>query len=334
MIPIIDLTALRQNPHDPQLAHSLDNALVKIGFCYLINHGIDLDLIARTEAIARTFFAQPEAYKRTYDIAKAPRHSGYVPFSEMGLYADESTRMYEAFDLGPELPATDPDFLAGNIFYGPNTWPDLATFRETVSTYFSAVRDLADRLATTIEYILGLDPGAITQLMQKPTAQLRLIHYPENQLTGLDPVSHTNMGAHTDYEFFTLLYQTLPGLQTLTVDGEWIDAPPLPGTLVLNVGDLAEIVSGGRFRSNPHRVLNTYHDRFSMPYFAAFNYDVQVAPMVPTTRQFAPISAGKHLLDQVTRDFTYLRRRLTGTTSETHLPEENPFFVQKFTCRN
>ncbi len=329
MIPIIDLTAIRCYPNDATLVRSLDTALTQTGFCYLQNHGISTEMIAAAQASAMHFFSQSDSYKRQYDIANAPRHSGYVGFAESGLYADEALRLYEAYDIGLELPSNDPDYLAGNIFYGPNTWPDLLGFKRAISSYFEAIRHLSTLLTHTIEAALGLRVNTLTNMMRKPTAQLRLIHYPENQIPCRDAVSHSMMGAHTDYEFFTLLYQTMPGLQTVNVNGQWIDVPPITDTLVMNVGDMAEVISGGRYRSNPHRVINTGKQRFSMPFFAAFDYQARIRPMVSeTVSGCSSVIAGEHLLQQVSQDFSYLRMK-AATNNNLNLTGANLIQVEQ-----
>ena len=118
-------------------------------------HGIASKVISRAQAAALAFFARSSEYKAQYDISRAARHSGYVPFTEKGLYQDEAQRMYEAYDIGLELSSSDSDYLAGNIFYGPNTWPDLIGFRATVYAYYEAVRELSQLLTQTIEAALG-----------------------------------------------------------------------------------------------------------------------------------------------------------------------------------
>ena len=310
MIPIVDLAVIRRCSNDATLVESLDRALTQTGFCYLKNHGVSAELIAAAQASGMHFFSLPESFKRQYDIANALRHSGYVGFAENGMYADEALRLYEAYDIGLELPIDDPDFLAGNIFYGPNTWPDLLGFKKAIYAYYQAISQLAKMLTHTIEAALELPTNSLMNMMRKPTAQLRLIHYPENQIQSREAHTHSMMGAHTDYEFFTLLYQTTPGLQTVSVNGEWLDAPPIPDTLVMNVGDMAEVISGGRYRSNPHRVLNTGKQRFSMPFFAAFDYQSLIRPMVMEERfPYDSVIAGEHLLQQVSQDFAYLRMK-------------------------
>lgn len=341
MIPIIDLAPIRRYPQEQQLITQLDLALSQTGFCYLKNHGIAPSLILAAQDAAYAFFAQPIPYKQHYSIAHAARHSGYVGFDESGHYDDEAQRLYEAYDIGLELPFDDPDFLAGNIFYGPNTWPDLPQFRPAVAAYYQAISQLAHLLTQSIEAALGLRSHTLTNLMRKPTAQLRLIHYPENQHLPRDAQTHTMMGAHTDYEFFTLLYQTEAGLQTVDRQGKWLDVPPLADTLVMNVGDMAEVISAGRYRSNPHRVLNLGRQRFSMPFFAAFDYQARIQPMLENLNPnyFAhPTSlvAGEHLLQQVRQDFAYLRLQAANAKPAeqiqeiTHLHQaRNPFLKGK-----
>jgi isopenicillin N synthase-like dioxygenase len=255
-----------------------------------------------------------------------------VSFDDSGMYSDEAQRLYEAYDISLELSSSDKDFLKGNIFYGPNTWPDSPDFRMAVYAYYEAVSELSILITHTFESALGLRMNILTNMMRKPTAQLRLIHYPENEVRCKDVNSHNMMGSHTDYEFFTLLYQTMPGLQTVDVNGNWIDIPPIEDTLVLNVGDMAEVISNGRFRSNPHRVLNNGKQRFSMPFFAAFDYNEIVRPMVNDKEHaYTSMVAGEHLLKHVTQDFSYLRSRDIQLKPETNFINKvnNPFFKGK-----
>lgn len=339
MIPIIDLAPIRRYPQEKQLISHLDHALSQTGFCYLKNHGIPPSLILAAQDAAFEFFSQPTLYKQDYNIARAVRHSGYVGFDESGQYTDEAQRLYEAYDIGLELPVDDPDFLAGNIFYGPNTWPDLPRFRPAISAYYQAISQLAHLLTLSIEAALGLRCHSLTNLMRKPTAQLRLIHYPENQIQPHESLSHTMMGAHTDYEFFTLLYQTHSGLQTVDKQGKWLDVHPIPDTLVMNVGDMAEVITAGRYRSNPHRVLNLGQRRFSMPFFAAFDYHARIEPMLENlssvfSNDVPKLIAGEHLLQQVRQDFAYLRMQAAPANptvpDNAYVPQErNPFLKGK-----
>lgn len=178
-LPLIDVGALRSGtPRQVlQIADQLGSAARDTGFFRICNHGISLDLINETYSIAERFFAQSEADKQKYYIGRSLNHRGYVPFTEKGDYVDEVHRNYEAFDLGLDLPESDPDYLAGNLVLGPNVWPDLAGFQSTVSRYYSEVSLLGRLICAALEMFLGLPKGAITNQMTKPVSQLRLLHY-------------------------------------------------------------------------------------------------------------------------------------------------------------
>lgn len=333
-LPLIDVGALRRgSPEDVRrVADRIGSAARDIGFFRIRNHGVDLDLIMSTYRAAERFFALPETEKQRYYIGKSPNHRGYVPFSERGDYADEVHRNYEAFDMGLDLPADDPDFLAGNLVLGPNVWPDLAGFRSTVSRYYAEVSYLGRLICGALELFLGLPKGAITEQMSKPVSQLRLLHYvrPEQAADS----GSVNMGAHTDYECLTLLHTRNEGLQVLAQDDRWIDVPVDHGAYVVNIGDMLEAWTNGMLRSTPHRVLNRSRERFSMPYFVAANHETVIRPfpqllMGDRRAKYEPFQAGAHLERMLLRDFPYLRQRqrlaAMGAAPAPKLSYANPF---------
>ena len=331
-LPLIDIGGLRHGSPAQvrRIADKLGKAAREIGFFRIHGHGIDPALIEATYAVAARFFALTEAEKQRFFIGRSPNHRGYVPFSERGDYADEISRNYESFDLGLDLPEDDPDFLAGNLVVGPNVWPDLAGFKQTVSSYYSEISALGRLLCSGLELHLGLPCGAITDQMSKPISQLRLLHYVRaNKATDNKSV---NMGAHTDYECLTLLHTRNPGLQVLTNHDAWIDVPVDPHVFVVNIGDMLEAWSNGILRSTPHRVLNLSPERFSMPYFVAANHDTEIRPFVqlvgPAGRpNYAPFLAGAHLERMLLRDFPYLRARRAHAqrSASADAPVQNPF---------
>ena len=313
-LPIIDIGPLyRRNMADrKKVAEAIGEAAHEVGFFYIANHPILQSQIDAVYAEAERFFALPLAEKLRHYIAKSPNHRGYVPQFERGDYADEKQRLYEAFDLALDLPEDDPDYNQGSRLLGPNQWPALDGFRETVYDYYRAVSDLSQTLCRAFEIHLKLAPGYFRQFMQKPPSQLRLLHYLENDA----PLSEQNMqmGAHTDYECFTILHQAKPALQVLNMAGEWMEAPPIEGTYVINIGDMMEAWSNGHFKSTPHRVVNSGRERFSLPYFCAADFDTEIKPvssMVSADKfsRYPKLVAGHHLLGQLLRDFAYLRRR-------------------------
>ncbi|PVX70895.1 2-oxoglutarate-Fe(II)-dependent oxygenase superfamily protein [Paraburkholderia unamae] len=271
----------------------------------------------------------PLDYKESYRIGADMRHAGYVPFTEKGLYGDEGKRRrYESFDLSLETVSDD---VGSNIFNGPLRWPDLPGFRNVVYRFFCDMIDVSREFSTIIEISLDMEPGAIVSKMSHPASQLRLLHYIENN-DALD-LKDTNMGAHTDYECFTILYQDSPGLQAQLRNGAWIDVPPVDGALVVNIGDMLECLTNGYWKSNAHRVINTGKERYSIPFFSSLDYNSKIAPMErfilasDGLREYKEIVAGEHLLEQVTRDFSYLRKLHVSGQFELRngMPSENPF---------
>jgi isopenicillin N synthase-like dioxygenase len=250
-----------------------------IGFFYVANHGIAAATVADLLEQTRRFFDLPLAVKAKYDIALCRRHRGYVPMG--GLAADPAAEadVQEGYEVSLELPETDPDYRAGNIMYGPNLWPaELPAFRPAVYGYYEAVLALGRRLFRAFEGALRLSPGYFDDKIDKPMGQLRLIYYPPQG--GRIAPRRIGIGAHTDYECFTLLLQTAPGLQVRSVQGEWIEAPPIPGTLVVNLGDMMMRWTNGAFVSTGHRVINTSGSaRYSFPFFFGANYETIVRPL-------------------------------------------------------
>lgn len=333
-LPVIDIAPLfhKDRADWRAVADQMGAAARETGFFYVVNHGVPLSQIEEAYATAERFFALPQEKKNAYYIGRSLNHRGYVPFTEKGDYADEVNRNYEAFDLALDLPEDDPDYLAGNLLLGPNQWPRLPGFKETIGAYYDAVSMVGRRICEALEMHLELPEGELTSQMSKPISQLRLLHYVRD--ASPEAAETVNMGAHTDYECLTLLHQRQAGLQVMTRDDEWIDAPVRPEAYVVNIGDMLEAWTNGVFRATPHRVLNLSPERFSMPYFVAANHDTIVKPfdtLVSDTRpnRYQPFEAGAHLERMLLRDFPYLRMRrhdrLWNASAQAFDGYENPF---------
>ncbi|MEP1327529.1 2-oxoglutarate and iron-dependent oxygenase domain-containing protein [Pseudophaeobacter sp.] len=329
-LPLIDVSGIRTGDRYRlrTIADEIGLAAREIGFFRIIGHGIDLALVERTYQMAERFFALRDAIKRRNYIGLSTNHRGYVPFTEKGDYPDEVNRSYEAFDLGVDLPHDDPDYLAGNRLLGPNVWPGVAGFKQTVSSYYEQISALGRLISSALELHLGLTPGTMTNQMTKPISQLRLLHY-VHQNTEID-VKSVNMGAHTDYECLTLLHTRNAGLQVMTSEDCWIDVPVDHRAYVVNIGDMLEAWTNGQLRSTPHRVLNRCPERFSMPYFVAANHDALIRPFPELVGQggvekYEPFTAGEHLERMLVRDFPYLRKHRPAGLVESGTSVKNPF---------
>jgi isopenicillin N synthase-like dioxygenase len=310
-VPIIDIRGLRSS--DPaereSVASELGKAAAEVGFFYVSGAGIDDALFERMLAATKEFFALPVEEKMRYYIGLSKCHRGYVPAGEEGL-ATGMPEMKEAFDTALDLPADDPDHLAGNPMLGPNTWPVLPGFAEAVTAYYQAVLDVGHRLLWAFAVALGEDPDTFSRHATKTPSQLRLIHYPYDA----DATDGEGIGAHTDYECFTLLKPTAPGLEVLNGAGEWIDVPPVPGTFVVNIGDMLELWTNGAYVATSHRVRKVKEERYSFPLFFNVDYHTEVKPLPQfASRDGKPrpaLRAGEHLFAQTAQTFAYLRNRV------------------------
>jgi isopenicillin N synthase-like dioxygenase len=319
-VPIVDIGGLRSadQAERARVAGEIGAAAREVGFLYVSGSGIDESRFERMLAAAKEFFALPLGEKMRSYIGLSQCHRGYVPVGEEGVEGGLPD-LKEAFDTALDLPADDPDYLAGNPMLGPNTWPELPGFAEAVTDYYDAVLEVGRLLLGAFADALGEDPDVFSRHATKTPSQLRLVHYPYNP----DARDGLGIGAHTDYECFTLLKPTAPGLEVLNGAGEWIDVPPVPGTYVVNIGDLLELWTNGAFVATSHRVRRVAEERYSFPLFFNVDYDTEVKPLPqftsPDGGDRPALRAGEHLFAQTAQSFAYLRNRIDS--GELVLPE-------------
>jgi isopenicillin N synthase-like dioxygenase len=310
-IPIVDITGLRSpdRAERERVAADIGKAARDVGFLYVSGTGIDEALFAQLLAATKSFFALPVEEKMRSYIGLSTCHRGYVPVGEEGVETG-TPDLKEAFDTALDLPADDPDHLAGNPMLGPNVWPELDGFAEAVTAYYEAVMDLGHQLLWAFAVALGEDPDTFTRHATKTPSQLRLVHYPYNP----DAEDVLGIGAHTDYECFTLLKPTAPGLEVLNEAGEWVDVPPVPGTFVVNIGDMLELWTNGAYVATSHRVRKVREERYSFPLFFNVDYHTEVKPlpqfMTDDGVARPALRAGEHLFAQTAQTFGYLRSRI------------------------
>ena len=303
-VPIVDVSGLRSTDvaERERVAAEIGRAARDVGFLYVSGTGIDEAVFDRMLAATTAFFALPVEEKMRSYIGSSRCHRGYVPVGEEGVEKG-TPDLKEAFDTALDLPADDPDYLAGNPMLGPNTWPDLPGFAEAVTAYYGAVIEVGKRLLWAFAVALGEDPDVFSRHATKTPSQLRLVHYPYDP----DARDGLGIGAHTDYECFTLLKPTAPGLEVLNGAGQWIDVPPVPGTFVVNIGDLLELWTNGAFVATSHRVRKVVEERYSFPLFFNVDYDTEVEPLPQFATAGGPtrpaLRAGEHLFAQTAQTF-------------------------------
>ena len=304
-IPVIDLEPLLSGSAKglKRVADRIADVYEHVGFGYLANHGISADVIDGLFAASREFHALPRAEKMKIEINRF--HRGFIPINTS---TDKTTKLAkvtkpqqsESFMLMHELAADDPDVLTGAFLAGPNQWPDLAGFAPRVIAYEAAAAGVARQLVRAIAMVLGLAPNGLDRHFERPTTFLRLLYYPPQPPQSPDDLYGSS--PHTDYGFLTLLLQDdAGGLQVKTQDGRWLEAPPRPGTLVMNTADMLHRWSNGRLLSTPHRVINrSGRARYSCPYFFDPNLSTVIEPLrtcldAEHPPRFPPITYGAFL---------------------------------------
>jgi isopenicillin N synthase-like dioxygenase len=312
-VPVIDLGPLSGTDRaaKQRTADAIGRACEEIGFIYIANHGVPQDLIDHTFAESRRFFALPLAEKNKVNIANSTNFRGYFPLKGETTDVTAMGDLKEGFDLMRELGPDDPDVRAGKPLHGPNQWPAedvLPGFRRSILNYYAAMEALGQRLLRGMALSLDLDEGFFAGKTQKALAYLRLLHYPPQQ--GMIDEREIGCGAHSDYGCLTILAQdAVGGLQLRNSAGEWIEAPPIPGTFVINLGDQMARWTNERFQATPHRVINrSGRERYSIPFFFDPDFDA-VIECLPSCQgpgnpaRHAPITGGEHLLSMLKATF-------------------------------
>ncbi len=177
-LPIIDLASPGEGDAPRGIAAEVGAACRDVGFFYVVNHGVEKALIAKTFAQSRRFFALPVADKRKLAIETIGGNRGYSGLLHEALDPARGPDMKEAFNVGLDLGPDDPELLAGKPFRSLNAWPGLPGFRETLLGYFDACSVLAARLHRAFARDLGLKADFFDAKFDRPMATLRLLHYP------------------------------------------------------------------------------------------------------------------------------------------------------------
>jgi isopenicillin N synthase-like dioxygenase len=318
-IPLINIKALEPGA-DPALRNvcvaALRDALERSGFAYLVGHGVPTALIERLSQLSRDFHALPMEAKTRIKINAF--HRGYMPFSTSTIVTSSVAKVTrpnqsESLMVMHETSPDDPTY--GQPLQGPNQWPEeLPELRETALAYMAQLTALGHRIGGGLAEALGLPRDWFASYFDRPTLFLRLLHYPEHP----DEVDLFGAAPHTDYGFITLLLQdAVGGLEVRNRHGQWIAATPVEGSYVMNVGDILERWSNGRFASTPHRVRNLKPtDRYSIPFFFDPNMDahVECPPQVlggGETPKTPSVIYGKYLVDRLNRNYQYRDNNLT-----------------------
>jgi isopenicillin N synthase-like dioxygenase len=309
-IPVIDVSPLGLDDEAAyrQVGDQLCEAARNVGFFYIRNHGVPRGQCDEAFAIARDFFAASDDDKRS--VAVSPFHRGWLEIGAAKMSGSPAFDRKESFVWGLDIPPDDPDFLAGGRLLAPNRWPAfLPEMRAQLMAYFDATQRCGQRLLRAFVTGLGVRPDYFLTQIDKPVSRGALIYYPPRSSEAA--VESFGAAPHSDFGTLTLLAQDdVGGLQVREKSGAWIDAAPIDGTFVVNVGDLLARWSNGRFASTPHRVVNPRgQERYSVAMFVDPNWNSVVEPVTLAGEHATHASVGcaAYIMDRYDESFAYRR---------------------------
>ncbi len=284
-LPLIDLSAVEDSwAYIPErLVDEVAEACEHTGFMLITGHGVPHGLVADLRRDLREYFAQPLEQKLRHKIRR-DNYRGYIPLGFFspnvgGLAAD----CYEGYKLHREVGAQDPVRKLCEL-YGPNIWPAYpAELRGDLITYWQACDHISVVLLRALAIAMGISSEDFLGLFEQALTNMTLLHYPAtDKAVGIHP--------HKDTDALTILAPDPVGGLRLRLKGrgEWLEVNSPPEALVVNIGDLLECWSGGRFVSTPHKVENrSGQSRYSFPYFCVPSHDVVVRPLITPQAGFS-----------------------------------------------
>ncbi len=325
-LPIIDVGPLVTRAGDRlDVAVQIARACRESGFFYIVGHGVDEQLQLRLDDLSRKFFAQGSAAKLEIRMEKAGRAwRGYFPVG--GELTSGKPDLKEGLYFGAELTDDHPLVRSGTPMHGPNLFPgNIPPFRETVLEYLAAMTRLGHSMMEGIALSLGLNESYFAErYTSDPLILFRIFNYPPDA-TRIPENQSWGVGEHSDYGLLTILKQDSSGGLQVNSKSGWVEAWPLPGSFVCNIGDMLDRMTGGLYRSTAHRVKSPpEHDRLSFPFFFDPNFDAEVRPIKVKAQldddrnerwDRASVhdfngTYGDYLLSKVSRVFPQLRREV------------------------
>lgn len=306
LIPVVDISGLRDGSDAEGVAQKLHHASQTLGFIYIEGHGIPAASIAAARSVAYDFFRSPPEQKETVTVTA--QHRGWLGRGGAKMQDDAKADLKESFIWGYEDATGQlPD---DHDLRGTNNWPDfLPEMREQSMAYFAQAHDVAHQLMRGFALGLNLPEDFFLRTASKPLSRASYVYYPA-QPVDMGP-EQFGVGPHTDFGVLTVLCQdSVGGLQVQDAAGEWIEAPPIDGTLIVNVADLLARWTGGAYKSTPHRVVNSSgRERLSL--VLAFDPDPET--VIDARNVFGPdfaaadppITCGDYLTWRFNKAFAY-----------------------------
>ena len=307
-IPVIDLTGSYSDDLAAKkaVAWEVHKASRETGFFYISNHGVPQELLDKQLACAKQFFELPHDEKVALDVANSPSMRGYEPMSSQTLDDGSRPDLKEGFMAGIDGAQA---YTTNGEFDSKNQWPaSYAGMKEQTESYIKAMTALGKHLLGVLAMSLELPEDYFADGLDHPMLTTRLLHYPPQ--SGVGQGNQIGAGAHTDWGMLTMLLQDdVGGLEVRNADGEWVRAPHIPGTFVINLGDMVPVLTKGLYNSNMHRVLNTAPNRhrYSVPTFFDPSYHYKIKPLEhfegDTSFPQGERTVGEHIADMYAKTY-------------------------------
>ena len=301
-VPVVDLSKTEE-----VIIDGLHSAFTDVGFVFLVNHSIDRKSVEEVFEIARSFFALPVEVKSKYTRSDKTRNNGYVALEVEKVDPKGPVGDYkEAYDLNGRY---------------TQQWPcnqDIPSFKPTMEKFYQSCNDLTLKLLQWMGMALKLeDPSYFVKAHKsvyddtKNCTTFRLLHYPSIPSSTSIKEGQLRCGEHSDYGSKTLLFQdSLGGLQVKRTDGQYIDAPIIEDSVIVNLGLVMARWTSDFYRATPHRVIVPKDDvlrkreRLSIVFFSQPDNDT-VIQCVHGSNKYQPITASDHLQELFLQSYGY-----------------------------
>jgi isopenicillin N synthase-like dioxygenase len=305
-IPIVDITSLRDKTDLLGVAKNLHDASKNLGFIYIKGHGIPDSVITSLRNDGLNFFRAEEKMKHHVKISK--NHRGWLSYGGAKMQEGAKADLKESFLWGYQ----DRSKIShdDHPLMGPNCWPTfLPSLEKNAMDYFWYGDQLARFLLKGFALGLDLKENFFLKTSDAPLTRASLVYYPTQSKNLGD--KQFGVSPHTDFGVLTVLCQDMTGgLQIQDLDGEWFHAPPLEGTIIVNVADLLSRWTGGEYKSTPHRVVNSSgKERISIVFAFDPNPETIIDPNEVFKGKYGgtekPITCGDYLTWRFKKAFSY-----------------------------
>ena len=313
-IPIIDIGPLViPNNNSKSLRKTVNeirDACKNIGFFYIKNHQIPKDHLSVLIPLVQEFFNLPLEEKMKIHISKSDIFRGYTPLGKE--LTNEKFDWHECVDFGLDLEPSHPEVIEGKKLVGPNQWPENQhNFRKVLEKHWDLMIILGRRITEGLAISLGLSKNYFAPFMCKSHSYMRISNYPPYKKIQEENIGD-GIGAHIDYGFLTILLQNnIGGLEIKNSNNEWIKAPIIPGTFLINIGHMIQRWTNDYYKATIHRVIPPKNEtRCSLPFFFEPDFDTVVAPInkfysADNLPRYKPIHFGDYLERTFETSYTY-----------------------------